>query len=43
MWRIVSFGVSFGRRARSIRWGKGRAVVAGAAVAVASAGPGADG
>ena len=38
MWRIVSFGVSFGRRARSIRWGKGRAVVAGAAVAATLAG-----
>jgi serine protease AprX len=38
MWRIVSFGVSFGRRARSIRWQKGRAVVAGAAVAATLAG-----
>jgi serine protease AprX len=38
MWRIVSFGVSFGRRARSIRWRKGRAVVAGVAVAATLAG-----
>ncbi len=38
MWRIVSFGVSFGRRARSIRWQKGRAVAAGAAVAATLAG-----
>ena len=38
MWRIVSFGVGSGRRARSIRWQKGRAVAAGAAVAATLAG-----
>jgi serine protease AprX len=38
MWRIVSFGVGFGRRTRSIRWRKGRAVAAGAAVAATLAG-----
>ena len=38
MWRIVSFGVDIGHRARSVQWQKGRTVAAAAAVTAVLAG-----
>jgi serine protease AprX len=38
MWRIVSFGVDIGHRARSVQWQKGRTVAAATAVTAVLAG-----